>query len=810
MQTIQKVENFLSKNAFIFLREEIFLKIMEDIGTKEKKNSKNQDMNMSFISENSAEEIKANFSDFSNIEFSDIITSSSEYTQSISDAHSILNKISSKLFQSEGSYSTLLNFFEQMKIIILDSGSNNLDGNTTVSSACTAILDRTIKIQDENLQMKLALQKFVNVFEVYFLKEMDPNEKDLSYTFSKDQPISYYTNIIEDLIKQFDSIRDKNKKKSDQLERLTKAVKDMRQKVEKMKKQKYISDAGVKRIERLLSNDDGSSIDDEEKRYDIIIDQIKVLQKKYKNLSKACMLIQSAFKEGQKIEEADPKQIINLFKNLQKDNKKLSEIMQNEISKFESSFSKIEEIVEDPHNLIAKKEQLKLEQRLLNIMEKINKLILQSKDLAANQEKQKLAINSLDNENKSLNTTLNQIKALLKMPETQSQEEIVNQIKMLKQTNDKLKEKQDKLVSQTKQLILQSKEIKQNLSSMKDEKEMLSKKREELREINLKLEEIVSENKKNISLLVRKNQQLKSNLDSTKIEFIEKVVKNEDKKEIKKIQSVPEAFNIFISKYNKQLTDDFYQNYEKILNFFDSRIQELITQISTAKDKHEDLIKNNSIEKEKMNSKIQNLQQIANDYTKTLTTLFPSSFGINSESNSVQIQKYMDKMKNITDSIFNLIPQIQHPDQSKSIYSLILGLRFILSKPKLSQDLIIDHLDDISENEIKMNEDQIQNAILYQNMNKIEKLSNQLYHSVHYNDVIEIIGDMIHVKPTKVDERSVIEMFNVVRERLEKAEQITEKFKDYAGMVSVLLAGVASKVPSNLNTILTQLTSITI
>lgn len=869
-------------------------------------------LNSEGTNDNSAEEIKANFSDFSNleqfdidqsnIEFSDIITSSSEYTQSVSDAHSILNKISSKLFQSEGNHSTLLNFFEQMKIIILDSDPSMSDENTTISSACTAILDQTIKLQDENMQMKLALQRFTNSFELYFLQEMGLNDKESPHSFSKDDPISYYINLMDDLVKKFEILYNKKKldlkkdqdnihiekqknaesnvnsqannsningksstnnktennnsntndKKSENTKeqqaqaRLMKIIKDLKKKVEKMKSQKYISEAGIKKIERALSNDKiDSNVEDNDERYDKVVNEIKELQHKYKKLAKVCQALQSNFADGSSKENAndpDPVQLVKAFKDLtkanhqlKKENSKLSKLIQqsqsskedqhliqelnkkinrfeNDLNAYQSSFSKLEEMIIDEQNPNEKQidQQIKLEQRFLKIADKINKLIDFNKDLTEKHASQKQMIDLLFNENKVLNDKNDQIKSILKISDIQSDDAIINQIKTLKSTNESLKDRQDKLVAQVKQIISQSKEIKNNLKTMQEEKENLSKKREELKKINLKLEEIVEQNKKNMNLLAKKNLQLKSVLDSTKKEFINHINKPEEKEEVKKVQNLTQSFNIFLLKYNKQISESFYSNYQKILTFFDSKIHQLVLQISSAKNKHEDLIKNNSIEKEKMIFEIQNLQQIANDYTDTLNFLFPSTFGLKSDSNSNDIQNYLEKMKNLTDSIFHLIPQIQHPDQNESIYSLILTLRLILASPRLSPDLTFDVSSDISENEIKLNERQIRNSVMYRNMSKIDRLSEQLYHSLCYNDVVEIISDIVHVRPKEIDEKSVVDLFNIVRQKLENAERNNEKFKDYVGMVTILLSGVASKVPSNLQTLVTQLTTFTI
>lgn len=68
-----------------------------------------------------------------------MITSFSKYTQSISDGDLLLIEISSKLFQSEAYYSTLLYFFGQTKMIIHDQTSNILSDDATVTLTCKSI-----------------------------------------------------------------------------------------------------------------------------------------------------------------------------------------------------------------------------------------------------------------------------------------------------------------------------------------------------------------------------------------------------------------------------------------------------------------------------------------------------------------------------------------------------------------------------------------------------------------------------------------------------------------------------------------------
>lgn len=288
------------------------------------------ELNKSFLPDESKDSF-TNFSNFENIDFyspnmdfSDMITSSSKYTQSISDADLLLNELSSKLFQSEGNYSTLLYFFEQMKILVYDQDPNIPNNDTTISLTCKSIIDKTIKLQDENIQMKLSLQKIANAF----LKENNPDTKDDS--------ISHYVKLIYDLIKQKDDQNTFNSKISSaaselnkpinnneerkKIEKMSKIIEDLKKKVEKLKNQKYIFEATIKKIERQIINDKiSSSIENNDERYEKIVDEVKKLQEKCQKFSKICNLIQSNFAEDNDACEDDPDKIVKIFSDLKKE-----------------------------------------------------------------------------------------------------------------------------------------------------------------------------------------------------------------------------------------------------------------------------------------------------------------------------------------------------------------------------------------------------------------------------------------------------------------------------------------------------------
>lgn len=251
----------------------------------------------------------------------------------------LLNELSSKLFQSEGYYSTLLNFFEHMKILIYDEDSNISKDDITVSLICKSIIDKTVKLQEENKQMKLSIRKLMNAFDNSFSNKVDT--KDLSCSLPKDEPVSYYIDLIDKFINKLNSKKDdqntfnisciKNcdsnnainsstpkpgNNDQQKLEKMSKIIKDLKQKAEKIKTHKYISDAGIKRIERQLTNDSPELlIEDNDEKYDKIVNEIKKLQEKCKKFSNFCLILKSNLVEN----ETDQTQIVKMFSDLKKE-----------------------------------------------------------------------------------------------------------------------------------------------------------------------------------------------------------------------------------------------------------------------------------------------------------------------------------------------------------------------------------------------------------------------------------------------------------------------------------------------------------
>lgn len=850
----------------------------------------------------SAEEVKIDFTDFSNqfdffsssMNFSDIITSSTDYNRSISDSNTLLNEITSKLFQSEGNYSTLIIFLQQIRTIIFETNVE-IPEDEAISTTCSSIIDKVNKIIDEHLQMKLTLQQFTGMLDKYCKdgNGLDNQQLTTSAMLDEDQ-ISRYTKMIHTAINKFEANDQKaedqdnpdnlkssnnidnanvinrdiniNKKETNDtnnhnlnqdesqksieeqinmLEQkykqkelsMSKIIQDLKKKLEKLKNQRYVTEAGIKRIERQLSNgkDLAAKQEDNDARYDKVVDQIKELQSKNKKYSK----IFSAFKsqlineeDNQEISIDNPIKIIQAFKNLKQENQKLSKLI-NEQSISKSPVSEIEnskQMEEMSSKITTLERDLDEYKSALSKIEDIflidhsntqkipEKLALLTDIIKSNKEKNDEYCNQLNSskqEIEELKNNLSQIKAVINVQN--SEEDVISAVQDLKSKYETLKAKQTKLVAQTKQVINQTKQLKEDLSQSKKKESELAKKHDEqnvtiktLKELSNKLTEKNQIKKKNLVLLAKKVNFLNATLETIKKEFIKFITNNEDKEAIKQMDSVPKAFLIFLSKYNKQVSSKLHGKFNPIINSFDCQIHNLSSQISTVTSKYQNLISKNSEEKDKLASEIEYLKEVTNGYAKTLRILFPPFLDVHSISKANEIHKHLEKMRTITGSLFLLIPHIKQPNQKESLYCLILALRTVLLSSKLSHDLPVSVSSDISMADIKLNEQQIRKSILYQNESKIKELSQNLYHSIRYSDVVEIVGDIIKSKPKIINERSVIDMFNALRQKLEKAESDKEKLADYKGMVKILLDGLSKKVPSNLKVIVNQLTTFTI
>lgn len=168
------------------------------------------------------------------------------------------------------------------------------------------------------------------------------------------------------------------------------------------------------------------------------------------------------------------------------------------------------------------------------------------------------------------------------------------------------------------------------------------------------------------------------------------------------------------------------------------------------------------------------LKQIELSYNETLKNLFPASLGLSTVSKPQDIRKYLEKMKAITLSIFQLIPHVRQPSKKPNIYGLVLALRRILSSSGLSQDLSVDLSTDISMSDMKFAETQ---GLLYWYEAKFKEMHDKMMQSMQFDDIAEVLGNILGVEPTEINEETIVEMFNAVKERLDEAD--SEKKNSY-------------------------------
>ena len=79
--------------------------------------------------------------------------------------------------------------------------------------------------------------------------------------------------------------------------------------------------------------------------------------------------------------------------------------------------------------------------------------------------------------------------------------------------------------------------------------------------------------------------------------------------------------------------------------------------------------------------------------------------------------------------------------------------------------------------------------------------------SMQFDDIAEVLGNMLQVEPTEINEETIVEMFNAVKEHLDESEKEKESFINYKNTVDVFIKGIENRVPQNLKPLIQQLKS---
>ena len=86
-------------------------------------------------------------------------------------------------------------------------------------------------------------------------------------------------------------------------------------------------------------------------------------------------------------------------------------------------------------------------------------------------------------------------------------------------------------------------------------------------------------------------------------------------------------------------------------------------------------------------------------------------------------------------------------------------------------------------------------------------MHDKMMQSMQFDDIAEVLGNILGVEPTEINEENIVEMFNAVKERLDEADSEKEKFISYKSNVDVFLKGIGNKAPQNLQPLIQQLSS---
>ena len=342
--------------------------------------------------------------------------------------------------------------------------------------------------------------------------------------------------------------------------------------------------------------------------------------------------------------------------------------------------------------------------------------------------------------------------------------------KDLKQKSEQLQKDHQDLNTKYTELVKQGEELEKVKSDKDETNEKLSAMTKKCQLAARKLQKVAEDEKKIRAVLAKALPPLGAEM-AADAPILNWVVKFCEKYPSILVQSAETRFNKHFGTLTQKVSD------------LASQVLRLIALFEKYKDYHK---------REKEGHK--DLEAISKSYSETLSMLFPPGVKLSPQTDHVQIHNELTKIQELIKSIFLLIPHAAIPENT-DLFGYTLALRRNLE----AADPITDSISaDATDVDLTLTEEQARQGRLFTYEKRIQELAKTLSHSMPYADIVSTLEDILNTEAeSENDEEAIVDLFQDVRERLEDAEGIRDKFLQYKKTVEALLQGIGTKVPQN-------------
>ena len=187
---------------------------------------------------------------------------------------------------------------------------------------------------------------------------------------------------------------------------------------------------------------------------------------------------------------------------------------------------------------------------------------------------------------------------------------------------------------------------------------------------------------------------------------------------------------------------------------------------------------------------------MSESYQDTLRMILPPTTNVTPFSPSFEVHKRIEKLLNLLRSLFQLIPNATVPKKNH-IYGYVLALRRILSSSSAA-DVSVDISTDISMTDISFSE-QAQHGRLYEYERSIKEMKNKIEHSMTFEDLAGVLGDILQLEPIgDITEEIINDLLTGIKEKVRESVKIKD-------LVEKLNEELGSNIPSSCKNILQQI-----
>ncbi|KAK8858027.1 hypothetical protein M9Y10_013127 [Tritrichomonas musculus] len=505
-------------------------------------------------------------------------------------------------------------------------------------------------------------------------------------------------------------------------------------------------------------------LDDQEESPQVLLQKVSSLKESESELSEALKLIESSLLCNDDDDDGDNKSVAE----------RLS-IINEKINQFKKQSSEVESLKAQLD------EALKNDQGNQEIIENYNSII---ENLLSNLGTIESDDDQLFNDNKKSNLT-DKFKDQI--------ERIRNYITTLKEENEKLKLNNYELSETVKSLIAKNKELSAKIDELSTKSSSCSSSSTEN-----EMEKMLKKQK----VLLKKYKSLEAELQSIRdycVSLIPSMKSDSTKSSLNFIK-------LFATKIGYETGKFFTDKYASLFFKLDKRFASVSLEFDDAIQRCEELVYVKTVSSENYIKTAQTLRKMTDSYQKTLILLFPKTAKISPLSNPREIELKIERLINLVKSLFPFFPNAQIPNQSH-LYGYVLALRKVFlssASTSVSLDLSTDLSTDLSSSNFEtrsrasstMNSN-LSKGLIYEYNKKIQKLKKQNDNSMSFDDIAQVLGDLLQVEPTEVDEQAIVDMFNAISDKFDESEKMKENIIQYKSLVDYFIEQLGDNVPND-------------